>query len=56
MQDAIWVAHRPEFQIFQGADENLLDFATRSGFRREPIAVIPDNYGRNVYDVYRFVK
>jgi hypothetical protein len=56
MQDAIWVAHAPEFQIIPGANEKLLNFATLSGFRREPIAVIPDNYGRNVYDVYRFVK
>ncbi len=56
MKEAIWVAHTPEFQIFRGANEKLLDFAALSGFRREPIAVIADNHGRNVYDVYRIVK
>jgi hypothetical protein len=52
----VWVAHTPEFEIIKGGNEKLLQFATAAGYRRETVAVIPDNFGRNVYEVYRLVK
>jgi len=54
--DAVWVAHTPEFEIFQGANEKMLQVAAASGYRREMVTVIPDNFGRNVYEVYKMVK
>ena len=53
---SIYVAHTPDFEVFKGANERLLQFATASGYRRELVATIPDSFGRNVYEVYRYVK
>jgi hypothetical protein len=52
----IWVAHTPPYQVFQGANEKLLEFAAASGYRKEPITSIGDSYGRTVYELYRLVK
>jgi hypothetical protein len=54
--DTLYVAHTPEYEVFKGANEKLLQFATASGYRRENLATIPDSFGRNVYEVYRYVK
>jgi hypothetical protein len=56
MSDALYVAHTPEFEIFKGNSEKLLQFAGGLGYRRELLATIPDRYGRNVYEVYKLVK
>jgi 4-amino-4-deoxy-L-arabinose transferase-like glycosyltransferase len=54
--DCVYVAHTPEFEVFKGPNERLLQFATAAGYRREHLATIPDSFGRKVYEVYRYVK
>jgi hypothetical protein len=54
--DFIWVAHTRPYEIFQGADAKVLQFATAAGYRKEPITSISDSYGRPVYELYRFTK
>jgi hypothetical protein len=56
IKDAVWVAHTRDFEIIKGGNEKMLQFAAASGYRRETLAVIPDSFGRNVYEVYRLVK
>jgi hypothetical protein len=56
IRDALYVAHTPQFEIIKGGNEKLTKYAASTGYRRETVAVIPDSYGRNVYEVYRFVK
>jgi len=52
---AIFVAHTKDFENFPGSNENLIKFATVAGYRREMLARIPDSYGRQAFEVYRFV-
>ena len=47
---------RPISSFSPGTSAKLTQFAAASGYRREVLAAIPDSYGRNVYEVYRFVK
>jgi hypothetical protein len=56
IRDALYVAHTPQFEIIKGGNEKLSAYAAATGYRRETVAVIPDSHGRNVYEVYRFVK
>ena len=56
MPTSLFIAHTKDFEFFPGNSEKLVNFATAAGFRREMVAVIPDSFGRNVYEVYRFVR
>jgi hypothetical protein len=52
----LFIAHTPDFEFFPGNSAKLTQYAAASGYRREVLAVIPDSNGRNVYEVYKFVK
>jgi 4-amino-4-deoxy-L-arabinose transferase-like glycosyltransferase len=52
----VFVAHTREFEFFPGRNRRLIDFAAASGYRREALAQGWDSYGRQVYEIYRFVK
>ena len=52
----LFIAHTPAFEFFHGHIQKMTAFATAVGYRRELLAEIADNHGRNVFDVYRFVK
>jgi hypothetical protein len=52
--NALFLAHTKDFEFFQGNDERLVNYAAGAGFRREMLATIPDSYGRQVFEVYRF--
>jgi len=52
----LFIAHTPDFEFFPGNSAKLTQYAAVAGYRREVLAVIPDSNGRNVYEVYRFVK
>jgi 4-amino-4-deoxy-L-arabinose transferase-like glycosyltransferase len=51
----VFIAHTKEYEFFQGVNAKLLNYAAESGYGREMMAVIPDGWGRPVYEVYRFV-
>jgi hypothetical protein len=51
----IFIAHTPEFEVFTGSSRRLIEFAAATGYRRELLSTIADSYGRQVYEVYRFV-
>jgi 4-amino-4-deoxy-L-arabinose transferase-like glycosyltransferase len=51
----VFIAHTKDYEVFQGVNAKLLKYAAASGYEREMVAVIPDGWGRPVYDVYRFV-
>ena len=53
--DCIFINHTRDFEFFEGANDHFVKYAADAGYRRQVIAVIPDSYGRPVYEVYRFV-
>jgi hypothetical protein len=52
----LFIAHTKEVEFFPGNSARLAQFAAGNGYRREDIGIIPDSYGRNVYEIYRFVR
>jgi 4-amino-4-deoxy-L-arabinose transferase-like glycosyltransferase len=50
----IFINHTKDFEFFEGVNAKLVKYAADRGFRREIMAVIPDSYGRDVYEVYHF--
>ena len=51
----VFIAHTKDYEFFQGVNAKLLKYAAESGYEREMMAVIPDGWGRPVYEVYHFV-
>jgi 4-amino-4-deoxy-L-arabinose transferase-like glycosyltransferase len=51
----VFIAHTKDCEFFQGVNAKLLKYAADSAYEREMIAIIPDAWGRPVYEVYRFV-
>jgi len=52
----VFIAHTKDYEFFQGVNAKLLKFAAESGYEPEMMAVIPDSWGRPVYQVYRFAR
>jgi 4-amino-4-deoxy-L-arabinose transferase-like glycosyltransferase len=53
--DHVFIAHTVDYEFFQGVNAKLLRYAADAGYERAMMAVIPDGWGRPVYEVYRFV-
>ena len=51
----VFIAHTTDYEFFQGVNAKLLRYAADAGYERAMMAVIPDGWGRPVYEVYRFV-
>jgi len=51
----VFIAHTKDYEFFQGVNAKLVKYAAESGYQPETMAVIPDGWGRPVYEVYRFV-
>ncbi len=49
----IFVGHSKEAEAFVGDNEKVIEAAAKLGYRREPLATIPDGYGRNIFEIYR---
>ena len=54
--DHLFINHTKDWEFFQGVNDRLVAYASEAGYRREVLATIPDEYGRNVYEVYHFVR
>ena len=52
----LFINHTRDFEFFAGVNEKLVKYAADAGYRRELLKVIPDDNGRPVYEVYRFVR
>ena len=50
----VFIAHTKDYEFFQGVNAKLLKYAAESGYERQMMALIPDGWGRSVYEVYRF--
>ena len=51
----VFIAHTRDYEFFPGVNAKLLKYASDSGYERSMLAVIPDGWGRPVYEVYHFV-
>jgi hypothetical protein len=54
--DHLFINHTKDFEFFTGVNAKLVAYAEAAGYQRRVEAVIPDSYGRPVYELYRFVK
>jgi 4-amino-4-deoxy-L-arabinose transferase-like glycosyltransferase len=54
--DALFVAHSPEMVFFPQRDASFLAAAARLGYRQDVVKVISDEYGRQVFVVYRMTR
>jgi Dolichyl-phosphate-mannose-protein mannosyltransferase len=52
--DHVFVAHTEGNEVFQGVNGKLVKFAGEMGYEQETMAIIPDSYGRPIFQVYRF--
>jgi hypothetical protein len=52
----VFVAHAKDAEAFVGVNEKLIEAAEKLGFRRELLAIIPDGYGRDIFEVYRLAR
>ncbi len=50
----VFIAHTKEYEFFPGHSAKLIEYAKGAGLAAEMLQVVPDNYGRNVYEVYKF--
>ncbi len=51
----LFIAHTPEQEVFKGSNRKMLAYAAAHGMAPAVLARIPDSYGRNVFEIYRFV-
>ena len=52
--DHVFVAHTEGNEVFQGVNGKLVKFAGEMGYGQETMAIVPDSYGRPMFQVYRF--
>jgi hypothetical protein len=52
----LFVGRGKEMEVFQGTGARLAAAAQAAGYRRDPVAVIPDSFGRPAFELYRFAK
>jgi len=52
---AVFVAHTKDFENFVGTNDKLLKFAAAEGYQRQMLGVISDSFGRQAFEVYRFL-
>jgi len=51
----VFIAHTKEYEFFPDMNARLVKFGANAGLRTETIQLVPDTFGRPVYDVYKFV-
>jgi 4-amino-4-deoxy-L-arabinose transferase-like glycosyltransferase len=54
--DSIYITHAEGNEFFAGVSSRLEALAVQSGYRRELLKVVPDSFGRPIFEVFRFVK
>jgi hypothetical protein len=52
----VYVSHTEPYQVFEGVNPRLDRLLEREGYRKQPLALIPDTNGRNIFAVFRVVK
>jgi len=50
------LAHTPAAEQFRGVNESVIQRAEKLGYAKQTIRVVGDGFGRDVFEVYRFVK
>ncbi len=54
--DTIFISHTDDNQMFPGVNTHLYEIAAANGMTREPMALIRDRNGREIFQVFRFSK
>jgi 4-amino-4-deoxy-L-arabinose transferase-like glycosyltransferase len=53
---SLFIAHTQAYEVFPGRSPRLAKFAEESGYRREILRTVSDGYGRDFFEVYRFIR
>jgi hypothetical protein len=54
--ESIWVRHVIPIEVTSGASERFDKRAVERGYIKRPLEVVRDRNGRNIFEIYRFVK
>ncbi len=54
--DAEFIAHTDGNEFFRGANQQLIQAAGGMGYRQDSVTEISDGFGRNIFEVYRFLR
>ena len=52
----VWIGHTPQFQQWAGENERIIRVAREVGFEKQLLKTIPDRNGRQVFEIFRFVR
>jgi hypothetical protein len=52
----IMLAHVPRAEQFAGVNEHIVEWAAKLGYAKQTIRIVGDGYGRDVFEMYRFVR
>jgi hypothetical protein len=52
----LMLSHVPEAEQFAGVNEHIVEWAAKLGYAKQSLRVVGDGFGRNVFEMYRFVK
>ncbi len=56
MAGNVYVSHTNPYQVFEGVNRRLDRLLESEGYRKQPLALIPDTNGRSIFAVFRVVK
>ena len=52
----LFLAHTRQAEFFKDVNENIVAWAGKMGYAKQTVQVVGDGFGRDVFEVYRFVK
>jgi hypothetical protein len=52
----VYASHTDPYQIFEGVNQRLDRLLESEGYRKQPLALIPDTHGRQIFAVFRIIK
>jgi len=56
LSDDVWIGHTTPFLQWTDANERIVRVAREAGFEKHMIGTVPDRNGRQVFEIFRFVR
>ena len=53
---SVFVRHVEPIEVTPGSEKRFAERALTRGYQRQSVEIIPDRYGRKMFEIYRFVK
>ncbi|MBI1788116.1 MAG: hypothetical protein HYR60_11275, partial [Acidobacteria bacterium] len=52
----VWIGHTPKYRLFPAVNDRVVQSTEEAGYRKEPIKTVQDRNGREVFEMFRFVR